>query len=116
VLFEAMCVMAPMTTELTEEQYKSTMTGKMIDVTQAAEPVVDIWPYIEKLRNDKIVLDYVFTNEIVESVYKNEDDSFHHVLLPTDNKNIFIVLIIDVKGQRIKGHFKLDLNQQYGLS
>jgi hypothetical protein len=73
-------------------------------------------PYVEKLRNDKIVPDHVFTNELIESVYKNDDGSFHHVLLPTDDKNVFIVLIIDVNGQRTKGHFKLDLNQQYGLS
>jgi hypothetical protein len=103
--------MAPMTTGLTEQEYKSTMTGKMTDVTESAEPVVDIWPYVEILRNDKIVLDYVFINELVESVYTNGDGSFHHVLLPTDHKNVFIVLIIDVLGQRIKGHFKLDLNQ-----
>jgi hypothetical protein len=108
--------MTPMTTTLTEQEYKSTMTGKMTDVTESAQPIVNIWPYVEILRNDKIVLDYVFTNEFIESVYTNGDGSFHHVLLPTDNKNIFIVLIIDVIGQTIKGHFKLDLNQQYGLS
>lgn len=105
-----------MTTELTEQEYKSTMTGKMTDVTESAEPIVDIWPYVEILTKDKIVLDYVFSNELVESVYTNGDGSFHHVLLPTDNKNLFIVLVIDVIGQRIKGHFKLDLNEQYGLS
>jgi hypothetical protein len=92
------------------------MTGKMTDVTESVEPVVDIWPYVEILRNEKTVLDYVFTNELVESVFSNGDGSFHHVLLPTDNQNAFIVLIIDVMGQRIKGHFKLDLNEQYGLT
>ncbi|WP_276371929.1 hypothetical protein [Chryseolinea sp. H1M3-3] len=105
-----------MTIELTEQEYKSTMTGKMTDVTASAKPVVDIWPYVEILRNEKIVPDYVFANELVESVYTNGDGSFHHVLLPTDNKNVLIILIIDVVGQRIKGHFKLDLTQQYGLS
>jgi len=105
-----------MTTELTEKEYKSTMTGKMTDATESAEPIVDIWPYVEILTKDKIVLDYVFANELVESVYTNGDGSFHHVLLPTDNKNVFIVLVIDVIRQRIKGHFKLDLNEQYGLS
>jgi hypothetical protein len=108
--------MAPMTVELTEQEYKSTMTGQMTDITESAEPIVDIWLYVEILRNDKVVLDYVFTNELVESVYTNGDGSFHHVLLPTDNKNVFIVLVIDVIGQQIMGHFKLDLNQQYGLS
>lgn len=89
-----------MTTELTEQEYKSTMTGKMTDVTESAEPALDIWPYVEILRNEQIVLDYVFTAELVESVYTNGDGSFHHVLLPTDNKNVFIVLIIDAVGTK----------------
>lgn len=106
--------MTATTKELTEQEFKSTMTGKMTDVTESVEPVVDIWPYVEILRNNRIVIDYVFTNELVEAVYINGDGSFHHVLLPTDQKNLFIVLIVDILGQRIKGHFKLDLNQQYG--
>jgi hypothetical protein len=105
-----------MTTELTEEEYKSTMIGKMTDVTETIEPILDICPYVEKLKNDKIILNYVFTNELVESVYENEPGSFHHVLLPTDDENVFVVLVIDVNRLRIEGHFKLDLNQQYGFS
>lgn len=105
-----------MTTELTEQEYKSTMTGKMIDVTDSAEPVVDIWPYVEVLKDNNIVPNNVFIEELVESVYANEDASFHHVLLPTGNKNVFVVLVIDVAAQRIQGHFKLDLNEQYGLT
>jgi hypothetical protein len=35
--------MALMTKELTEQEYKSTMTGKMKNVTGSAIPVVDIF-------------------------------------------------------------------------
>jgi len=105
-----------MTTELTEREYKGTMTNRMIDVTKTAEPIVVIWPYVEELTNNKHILEYVFKNELIESVYQNEDGSFHHILLPTDNKNVFIVLIVDTIAKRVKGHFRLDLNQQYGLS
>jgi len=35
-----------MTTRLTEEEYKSTMTMKMVDVTETAEAAVDIWDYV----------------------------------------------------------------------
>jgi hypothetical protein len=104
-----------MTTALTEKEYKSTMAGRMIDVTETAEPVVDIWSYVEEVASDKIVHDHVFNNELVESVYQNEDGSFHHVLLPTEDQNIFIVLVIDVTETKIRGHFKLDLNMQYGV-
>jgi hypothetical protein len=105
-----------MTTALTEKEYKSTITGSMANVTETAEPIVDIWSYVEELVDEGIIPGHVFNNELVESVYENEDGSFHHVLLPTEDQNIFVVLIIDVKGERIKGHFGLDLNLQYGLS
>jgi hypothetical protein len=97
-----------MTTALTEKEYKSTMAGRMIDVTDTAEPIVDIWPYVEELASDKIVPEQVFNNELVESVYQNEDGSFHHVLLPTEDQDIFIVLVIDVTERKIRGNFKLD--------
>lgn len=103
-----------MTKELTEKEYKSTMTVKMVDITETAEPVVDIWPYVQKLNEQKVVLNYVYENELVETVYSNSENSFHHVLLPTDNKNVFIVIVIDATAKEISGHFCLDLNKEYG--
>lgn len=44
--------------KLTEREYKDTMTGKMVDVTETAKPVVDIWPYVELLTREKVVLPF----------------------------------------------------------
>ena len=103
-----------MTKELTEKEYKSTMTERMVDITETTEPVVDIWSYVHQLNKDKVVLNYVYENELVETVYRNNENSYHHVLLPTDNKNIFIVIIINVTAKNIRGHFCLNLNAEYG--
>lgn len=105
-----------MTKELTPEEYDSTMTGKMADVTETAEPVVDIWPYVERLVKEEQLPEIVLENELVECVYGNEDNSFHHVLLPANGENVYVVLIVDVKEERIKGHFCLNLNKEYGLA
>ena len=75
---------------------------------------MDIWSYVQKLNKEKVVLDYVYENKLVETVYRNNENSFHHVLLPTDSKNVFIVIIINVTAKDIKGHFCLDLNREYG--
>lgn len=104
-----------MTTILTEKEYKETMTDKMVDVTATAEPVVDIWPYVEQLKDDNEVLNYVYENRLIEMVSRNNRETFDHVLLPTDNSNVFVVVIVDLKKEKIKGHFKLDLNKEYGL-
>ena len=78
-----------MTTLLTEKEFKSTFTDKMIDVTQTAEPVVDIWPYVEQLVEEKIVEQFTFENGLVEKVYHNQTTTFEQILLPTSDKNVF---------------------------
>jgi hypothetical protein len=104
-----------MTTKLTEKEYKDTITKKMVDLTDTGDSAVDIWDYVGQLTNDKEVLDYVNQEQLVEKVFRNDEGTFDHVLLPTDNKNIFIVIVVDLTQQVIKGHFRLDLNEQYGL-
>ena len=105
-----------MTTLLTEEDFKSTFTDKMIDITQAAEPAVDIWPYVQQLTLDNIVHKYTFDNTLVEKVYRNQTNTFDQVLLPTPDKNIFIIIVVDLLNKKIKGHYRLDLNAEYGLT
>jgi hypothetical protein len=103
-----------MTTELTYDEFKATFTEKMIDVTKSAVPILDIWPYIKQLAEEKVVLDYVFKKELVEKVYRNDKNTYDQVLLPTEDQNIFIVIIIDLKLKNIKGHYRLDLKKEYG--
>jgi len=105
-----------MTTLLTEKEFKSTFTDKMIDVTQTAEPIVDIWPYVQELTTDKIVDQYIFDNGLVEKVYRNQTNTFDQVLLPTPDKNTFIIIVVDILNKTIKGHHRLDLNKEYGLT
>ena len=91
------------------------MTDQMLDVTMTAEPIVDIWPYVQQLTKTKEVLEYVYDKQLVETVYRNNNGTFDHVLLPTDNSNIFVIIIVDLAEVKIKGHFRLDLNKEYGL-
>ncbi len=100
----------------TEPEYKSTMTEKMLDVTQTAEPVIDIWPTVEKLVKAEIVHNYTFKNHLVEVVYRNQNSTFEHVLLPTPDKNKFVVIIIDLLNTEIAGYFPLNLDSEYSLN
>ncbi|RYF19523.1 MAG: hypothetical protein EOO42_14225 [Flavobacteriales bacterium] len=101
---------------LTEEEYNSTFSDKMIDVTTTADPVVDIWLYVEQLVIENVVDQEISDNGLVELVYRNLDNTFDHVLLPTSNKNVFTVIIIDILNKLIKGHYFLDLNEKYSLN
>jgi hypothetical protein len=104
-----------LTKTLSEKEYKETMDSKMTDVTLVAEPIVDIWAYVKDLVYEKIVSDYVFKNNLVEKVYRNDTSSFDHILLPTSDKNVFIVLVVKLGNATIVGHYRLDLTKEYSL-
>jgi hypothetical protein len=70
--------------------------------------------YVEQLVKEKLVDNYVFENKLVATVYRNDTSTFDHILLPTDDQNIFITLVVDLLNGTITGHIKLDLNQKYG--
>jgi hypothetical protein len=94
---------------LTEEEYLETMSEEMADVTEVAEAAVDIWPYVEKLVRQGVVEQRVVDDTDIEMVYRNIDDSFDHVLLPTEDESIFTVIVVDTMEAEIVGHFILDL-------
>jgi len=101
--------------ELTTDQFRTTFGKQMVDVTQTAEPKVDIWPYIKQLTKENIVLNYVLDNQLVEKVYRDSANTFDHILLPTDYKDIFMVIVVNLKRKQIIGHIKLDLKQEHGV-
>jgi hypothetical protein len=47
--------------------------------------------------------------------YRRGDAQFDHVLVTTTTKNVFLVVVVDLRKDSIFGHFLLDLNEEYGL-
>lgn len=62
----------------------------------------------------------LFGNEIVdgcvEHVYRNGAETFDHVLVVTQTKNVFVAVVVDLARDTIFGHHLLDLNHEYGLT
>jgi hypothetical protein len=104
-----------LTKQLSEPEFLTTFGVRMTDVTETAEPIIDIWNYVEQLVQQDVVDIHVCKNNLVEKVYRNDTSGFDHVLLPTEKKNVFVAVVIDLKNQIIVGHIKLDLNEKYGL-
>ena len=100
--------------ELTPEEFILTMSEEMEDVTETAEPVVDITPYVAELIAENLILPNTLEEELIEIIYRNEEETFDHVLLPTDDEEVFIALVIDLENERIVGHYRMDLNEEPG--
>jgi len=101
--------------ELSKIDFVSTLSPKMTDVTEIAEPKVDIWPFAKELVYEGIVDDYVATNHLVEKVYRNQLNWCDHILLPTSTENTFIVILVDVENRKIMGYYRLNLKAEYNL-
>ncbi|HZP59768.1 MAG TPA: hypothetical protein VFB27_05540 [Opitutaceae bacterium] len=99
----------------TESEFKATMKDPMVDVTAAPGDVVNIWPYVSGLATELGLPALVLKKELVEQVYRSGNGVHDHVLLPTERRNRFVVIVVDRSRAIVAGHHILDLNREYGL-
>ena len=86
----------------------------MRDLLALVTNVIDIWPYVAAIPA-KDLAGSILIQGVVESVYRNNKDTFDHVLVLTETKNVYLVLVIDLTSDQIVGHHLLDINFEYGL-
>ncbi len=102
--------------QLSEAQYLRTMKSRMNNVTESAEPVINIWDYAGQLLEANLISEYAFSKRYVEAVYENSENTYQHILLFTEQKNCYIVIVADITHKTIFGHYILDLNEKYDLN
>jgi hypothetical protein len=79
------------------------------------EGVINIEPYIRSVPSADL-LGFKLPDEfLVEVVYQTFGGDFDVVNIMTRTKNVFLVVVVDNKNERIHGHLILDLNKEYGL-
>ena len=100
---------------LSEAEFKGTFAMPMRDVLASATDVLDIWPYVAAVPSAELG-GSVVVPDCVEYVYRNATDTFDHVLVVTNTKNVYLVVVVDLVRDAIFGHRLLDLNHEYGLS
>lgn len=101
--------------ELSRKEFEKTFSNKMIDVTKTAEPIVNIWEYAKVLSNQQLIPAIVYNKEFVKFVYRNNENTFEHILLPTSEKNVFVIIVVNIIEKKIEGHYKIDIEKEYSL-
>jgi hypothetical protein len=96
---------------LTVEEFKACFAEPMRNVTENAEPVLDIWPYVDNLDLDALRLPSL--ND-VHYVYRDAQERFDQVLIGTGRFNTLLVVVVDRRLKAVLGHHLLDLNEIYG--
>jgi hypothetical protein len=103
------------TRNLSDEEFDTTFSAPMKDITQTAEEIVEIWPYLDSVFRKEYSETETNSWE-VEYVYINEPETHQHILVNTKMENIYLVVVVDIRSREIFGHHLLNLNEKYGLS
>ncbi len=97
---------------LTDDEYKATFSPPMLNVTDSADEVVDLWGYAN------VIIEEDFHNCTawdwhVKFIYEAKDGSYQHINIPVPKDNTYLSVVVDLPRRRIMGHYLLDLGALY---
>jgi hypothetical protein len=99
---------------LAEDEFRATFAASMQRVGPEEYPPFDFWPYFEAIPQEDFG-SYDCADGTVTSAWRTGDGRYEHVLIDSKDRDVFMVLVLDLKGERVTGHHLLDLPGLYGL-
>ena len=100
---------------LNKAAYKKTFGAKMLRLGPDEGPPFDFWTYFEAIPKEDFD-GYDCSAGAVEYVWRSDDGKYEHVLINTkEDKDVFMVVVLDLFGQAVFGHLLVDLKAEYGL-
>ena len=79
-----------------------------------AETPFPFWPYFDAIPSVDFE-GHDCSEGAVTYVYEHPNGNYQHVLVNSEDKNVFMILVLDLTSRSVLGHRLLDLNQEYGL-
>jgi hypothetical protein len=99
---------------LNEVEFKETFADPMQQVEKNAEPPFDFWDYFDHIPKEHFE-DHDCSSGRVTYAWTDARRRYQHVLIDSEDKNVFMVLVLDLESSSVYGHRLLDLNKEYGL-
>lgn len=99
---------------LTDAEFQSTFTAPMrrVILDGAGAPVA-FWSYFDAIPPEHFA-GRACAGESVSHAWADASGRFEHVLVPTDEPNVFMVLVLDLRECVVHGHRLLNLDREYG--
>ncbi len=101
--------------KLSKAEFKSTFSEPLIRLGQDEMAPFDFWPYFEMIPSEDFE-GFDCSEGDVHYVWQDSTGSIDHVLINSNDKNVFMVIILDLNKQKVIGHRLLNLNIEYGIS
>ena len=76
-------------------------------------PPFDFWPYFEAIPQEHFE-GYDCSGGSVTYAWRTGDGRYEHVLVDSDDRDVFMVLVLDLSGRCVAGHYLLDFPHLYG--
>ena len=95
--------------KLSKSEFKSTAATPMRRLGADAEPPIDFWPYFESIPAADFE-GHDCGEGSVTYVWEHPQQYFQHVLINTQDPNVFMALVLDLRQKTIMGHHLMDLN------
>ena len=100
---------------LDESEYRMTFGAKMLRVRADGDASFPFWDYVERIPSEHF-RGYDCSEGSVQWIWRSEDWRFEHVLIDTkEDKDVFMVVILDLVKRAVVGHRLMDFKHEYGL-
>ena len=100
--------------QLTESEFLATFAAPMQHVSIDTAPPFDFWSYFEAIPEADFK-GHDCSDGFVDHAWTDATGKFQHVLVRSEEKNAFMVLVLDLSNQSVYGHRFLNLNEEYGI-
>jgi hypothetical protein len=99
---------------LSESEFRATFAEPMRSVSLEAEPPVDFWGYVDTIPEEDFA-GHDCSEGKVGHVWDDATGRFQHILIQSEDRNVFMVIVVELREGTVFGHRLLDLNREYGL-
>ena len=101
--------------KLSESEYQATFSEPMKRLPLSASPPINFWNYFDNIP-DSDFENHNCMRGSVDFVWENVTGTFQHVLVNSENENVFMVVVLDLSDHKVLGHRLLKLDHEYGLN
>lgn len=99
---------------LTDAEFRATFAQPVRRVGPDDAPPLDFWPYFDAIPAEDFA-GYDCSGRQVAHAWRMGGAQCEHVLVASDDPDVFMVLVLDLDAGRVAGHHLLDLPDLYGL-
>jgi hypothetical protein len=99
---------------LDENAYRATLGSRMVRVQSDGNAPFPFWSYVDQIPSVDFQ-GYDCSGGSVQWVWRGEDGRFEHVLIDAkDDKDVFMVVVLDLTKREVFGHRLIDFKREYG--